>query len=111
MRPVIVKAYGAFSPATQEVYDAVRAVLDSWFIDEDAVELVGDMVTIGFEGDAFPDDEVVDALRPFLCEQSWGKLDIIDLEAWTLRRYGFGGGQLTDHTATLDKALDPCALH
>lgn len=111
MRPVIVKAYGALSPATEETLDAVRAVLESWFLDADAAELRGDMVTIGYEGDAFPDDEVVDALRPYLCEKSWGKLDIIDLEAWTLRRYTFTGGELSDHTSTLDKALDPCALH
>lgn len=111
MRPVIVKAYGALSPATEETFEAVRAVLESWLIEEDAVELVGDMVTIAYEGDAFPDDEVVDALRPFFCGKSWGKLDVMDLEAWTLHRYTFTGGQLTDHTATLDKALDPCALH
>lgn len=111
MRPVIVKAYGALSPATQETYEAVCAVLESWFMDTETIELTGDMLTIGYEGDAFPDDEVVDALRPFFCERSWGKLDIIDLEAWTLHRYSFAGGQLSDHTATLDKALDPCALH
>ena len=111
MRPVIVKAYGGFSPATEETLEAVQAVLRSWFIEEDAAELSKDMLSIGFEGDAFPDDEVVEALKPFLCERTWGKLDVIDLEAWTLHRYIFTGGQLADHTATLDKALDPCALH
>lgn len=111
MRPVIIKAYGALSPATEETFEAVRAVLESWLIDTDAVELKGDMVTIGYEGEAFPDDEVVDALKPYLCEKSWGKLDVIDLEAWTLHRYTFTGGELSDHMATLDKALDPCALH
>ena len=111
MRPVIVKAYGALSPATEQTLQAVRAVLESWFIDTDCAELKGDMVTIGYEGDAFPDDEVVEALTPFFCEKSWGKLDVIDLEAWTLHRYTFAGGQLSEHTATLDKALDPCALH
>lgn len=111
MRPIIIKAYGALSPATQETYEAVSAVLESWLMDTDALELKGDMLTIGYEGDAFPDDEVVEALSPFFSEQSWGKLDIIDLEAWTLRRYTFTGGQLSEHSATLDKALDPCALH
>ncbi|MBQ8172580.1 MAG: hypothetical protein IJ034_01390 [Mailhella sp.] len=111
MRPVIIKAYGALSPASEETLQAVRAVLETWFIEEDAAELNGNMVTIGYEGDAFPDDEVVDALKPYLCDTSWGKLDIIDLEAWTLHRYTFTNGQLSDHTATLDKAMDPCALH
>ena len=111
MRPVIVKAYAGFSPATEETLEAVRSVLRSWFMDEDIAELSGDLLSISYEGDAFPDDEIVDALKPFLCEKSWGKLDLIDLEAWTLRRYTFTGGRLTEHSATLDKALDPCALH
>ena len=111
MRPVIIKAYGGFSPASDETLEAVQAVLRDWFIDEDAAELKGDLLSIGYEGDAFPDEDIVEALKPFFCEKTWGKLDYIDLEAWTLRRYTFTGGQLSDHTATLDKALDPCALH
>ena len=90
MRPVLVKAYGALNPATEETYRAVRAVLEDWYI---------------------PDAEVVEALRPFLCDQSEGKLDILDLEAWTLHRYFFAYGRLRDHTATLDKALEACSMH
>ena len=102
MRPVIIKAYGGFSPATEETLEAVQAVLRDWFIEEDAAELKGDLLSIGYEGDAFPDEDMVEALKPFFCEKTWGKLDYIDLEAWTLRRYTFTGGQLSDHTATLD---------
>lgn len=108
MRPVIVKAYGAFSPATEEVFLAVYAVLKDWYIPE-AVELKGDMVRISYEGDSFPAEEVVDALRPFLCEKSEGKLDILDIEAWTLHRYFFDHGLLRERKATLDKALEACA--
>ena len=90
-------------------------LIDEFQVDESKItldaELSGDLLSIGYEGDAFPDDEIVDALKPFFCEKSWGKLDVIDLEAWTLHRYTFTGGQLNDHIATLDKALDPCALH
>ena len=75
MRPVIVKAYAGFSPATEETLEAVQAVLRSWFMDEDVAELSGDLLSIGYEGDAFPDDEIVDALKPFFCEKSWGKLE------------------------------------
>ncbi len=105
MRPVIVKAYGGLAPASQEALDAVEAVLESWFI-SGAAELEGDLLRITFEGDAFPDDDVAEALKPFLCEKSWGRLDVMDLEAWTLRRWQFGGGDLRVSTATLDKALD-----
>lgn len=110
MRPVIVKAYGGFSPATEETLDAVRAVLEDWFI-SDAVELEGDLLRISYEGEAFPDEDVVEALKPFFCEKSEGRLDILDLEAWTLHRYFFSYGRLRDHTATLDKALENCSMH
>ena len=110
MRPVLVKAYGALSPATEETLRAVRTVLEDWYI-PDAVELKGDLLRISYEGDVFPDGEVVEALRPFLCDESEGKLDILDLEAWTLHRYFFAYGRLRDHTATLDKALEACSMH
>ena len=110
MRPVLVKAYGALNPATEETYRAVRAVLEDWYI-PDAVELKGDLLRISYEGEVFPDAEVGEALRPFLCDESEGKLDILDLEAWTLHRYFFTYGRLRDHTATLDKALEACSMH
>ena len=109
MRPVIVKAYGALDPAGKEALEAVSAILESWFID-DAAELEGSMLRISFEGDVFPDEEVVQALTPYLCESSWGKLDVMDLEAWTLRRWSFAGGELHANTTTLDKALDSSLL-
>jgi len=105
MRPVLVKAYGGLSPVPPKALADVQAVLESWFI-EDAAEMEGDLLRISFEGDAFPDDEVVDALKPFLCGKSWGRLDVLDLEAWTLRRWQFGEGRLRVSTATLNKALD-----
>ena len=60
--------------------------------------------------EGFP-PEVVEAIKPFLCDESEGKLDILDLEAWTLHRYFFAYGRLRDHTATLDKALEACSMH
>ena len=35
-----------------------------------------------------------------------GKLDVMDLEAWTLRRWTFSGREAKAHTVTLNKALD-----
>ena len=52
MRPVLVKAYGALNPATEETYRAVRAVLEDWYI-PDAVELKGDLLRISYEGEVF----------------------------------------------------------
>ncbi len=105
MRPVIVKAYASFYPATEEVLRSVVSVLSGWFI-EDAAELKNDMLVISFEGDAFPDEEVIGALRPFMREETRGKLDVMDLEAWTLRRWIFAGREASVNTVTLNKALD-----
>ncbi|MCQ2443968.1 MAG: hypothetical protein MJ061_00495 [Mailhella sp.] len=107
---MIVKAYGSLDPAGEEALEAVRGVLESWFIDAGAVELEGDLLRISFEGDVFPDDEVVDALRPFLSDASRGKLDILDLEEWTLHRYFFTYGTVRDNKVTLDKALETCSM-
>ena len=105
MRPVLVKAYGSFYPASEDVLAAVDAVLSSWFI-EDAAELKKDMLVIGFEGDAFPDEEVISCLKPFMTSETRGKLDVMDLEAWTLRRWIFTGREMMVKMATLNKALD-----
>ncbi len=110
MRPVIVKAYGAFSPVAEEAFLAIRSVLEDWYIPE-AVELIGDMVRISYEGDSFPAEEVIGVLRPFLTEKSEGKLDILDLEAWTLHRYFLDQGFVRERKATLDKALEVCSSH
>ena len=110
MRPVLVKAYGSLNPATESALYAVQEALKAWYI-TDAAELKGDLLRISYEGEFFPDEDVIKALRPFLCEKSEGKLDILDLEAWTLHRYFFAYGRLRDHTATLDKALEACSMH
>lgn len=110
MKPVIVKAYGGLSPATKEALAAVQSVLRDWYISE-AAELSGDLLRISYEGDFFPHAEVAEAVKPFLCPESEGRLDILDFEAWTLCRYFFSYGHLRCHTATLNKALEACSLH
>lgn len=108
MGPILVKAYGSLHPADDAVLAAVSGVLADWYI-RDAVDLEGDLLRISHEGAYFPADEVVDALRPFLTEASDGKLDFIDLEAWTLRRFFFRHGRISARVASLDQALDSCS--
>lgn len=107
MRPVIVKVYGSLHPADEAALTAVSAVLADWYIN-DAVELKGDLLRISHEGEYFPAEEVVEALRPFLTGAGDGKLDVIDLEAWTLRRFFFRHGRVASRVASLDQALDSC---
>lgn len=108
MGSVLVKAYGSLYPADEAALAAVSAVLADWYI-QGGVELAGDLLRVSHEGAYFPAEDVVAALRPFLTGASDGKLDFIDLEAWTLRRFFFRHGRVSERTASLDHALDSCA--
>lgn len=108
MRPVLVKVYGSLHPAGQPALAAVSAVLADWYI-PGVAELEGDLLRISHEGEYFPVEDVVEALRPLLSEASEGRLDYLDLEAWTLRRFFFRCGRVSERTASLDRALESCS--
>lgn len=106
-RDPLIKVYASLYPADTGALDAVNAVLDSWYV-EGAAELAGDLLRISHEGEYFPTEDVVKALTPFLREESRGRLDEIDLEAWTLRRWFFDYGRVMSRKASLDQALESC---
>lgn len=108
MRPIAMKAYAGIHPLNADALEAVKAVLRDWHI-EDAVELTGDLLRISFEGDYFPGEDVAEALRPFLSQDSRGKLDVMDLDAWTLQRFFFDYGSLSTRMASLNQALESCS--
>ena len=108
MRPVLMKAYAGLHPVDERALAAVEAVLGDWHI-RDAAELRGDLLRIAFEGDYFPGEEVAAALKAFLTPESRGKLDVMDLEAWTLQRFFFDHGHLFSRTASLNQALESCS--
>ena len=96
MREEPCKTYGHLFPADQHIADAVGAVLSDWNIPE-CTELEGDIFRISFD--------VLDALRPLLCAESSGKIDLIDMEAWTLTRAAFSGTEITVKTVGLNHVL------
>ena len=87
MKQVIAKTYAAFSPAHEACRLAVREAgttalgVDPWLF------LEGDILRIEWEGVYFPLDEVLQALNNCLPPDAEGKLDYLDLEAWTLTRH------------------------
>ena len=104
MRQEPCKTHGHLFPADGRVLDAVNAVLADWNIPE-CTELEGDIFRISFEGVFFPLDDVLDALRPLLCAESSGKIDLIDMENWTLTRAAFSGAEITTKTVGLNHVL------
>ena len=80
-------------------------LLSGWNL-PDCAELSGDLLRIDFEGVFFPLDDVLEAVRPFLTPESAGKIDLIDMEQWTLTRTTFAGTAMTTKTVGLNHVLD-----
>ena len=111
MMQVLQKAYAALAPAGPElaerlcsaVADAQRAGFCPGAEPEDIIALQGDTLFISYEGMAFPLEDVVAALEgPKLT----GKLDFLDLEAWTLTRHLWKEGRLTVRKGDLNAAME-----
>lgn len=119
MRHVLLKVYGAFSPADNSclasVLQAGEGAIPNTGPDaepgtgQDAggwAFLQGDMLRLSWEGVYFPLEEAVDALARSLPEGAEGRLDYIDLESWTLTRHILRDGAFTASTRSLNHVLD-----
>lgn len=110
MRQVLVKVYAAFCPAGPKSALALRVAcagaVGEGQEDGDWLALDGDMLRLGFEGLYFPLEEALEALLATLPPQAEGKLDYLDLEAWTLSRCLFERGAFKRSTRDLNQVLD-----
>ena len=104
MRQEPCKANGHLFPADERTLAAVNAVLADWSIPE-CTEREGDIFRVAFEGVFFPLDDVLEALRPLLHDDSAGKIDLIDMEGWTLTRATFKGREISTKTVGLNHVL------
>lgn len=78
------------SPHTTNVeicLDTLHKICEEWYLDTEIFTLDNNMIHISYEGDYFPHEEVAQTLTPYISKNSKGKLDVIDLEAWTLTRF------------------------
>ena len=94
MQHIFVKVYADLHPVDAACADSVRragaAVLhdraETWLFHE------RDLLRISFEGLHFPEEEVLAALESCLPAHAQGKMDVLDLDGWELRRYVCEGG-------------------
>ena len=107
---ILVKVYGHVWPAPPVLLTDLRRLLDSLppgdMPVEEALELDGDLLRISYEGIYFPLDDALHILTPHLGPQSQGKIDYLDLEAWTLTRCRVCGQGLERSSAPLNAVLD-----
>ena len=108
MERILIKVYAGLHPVDAACADSVRlagisAVHDSgdpWLFHE------RDLLHISFEGLYFPEDEVLEALDACLPAHAQGKMDVIDLENWELRRYAREDGAFRLSRQGLDQVLE-----
>ena len=107
-QPVLLKVYGNLYPADAADLEALARAAASCVREgpEEVVTLEGDLLRISFEGLFFPVDEVLEALAAVLRPEQKGKLDVLDLEAWTLTRHLFADGRISSRSAPLNNVLD-----
>lgn len=107
MYQVFMKVYGAFHPAPEQV-DAALATLQPQIIgDSPWFYRTNDMVNISYEGIWFPVDDILALLTQTLPPDAIGKMDVLDLDAWTLTRHQWHNGQFNSSPARdLNSVLD-----
>ena len=90
-QPVLLKVYAAFLPVTSDLFDRVREAASG------AIAMEGDygphvffedtMLRISFEGIYFPWEDVVPLLEEAVLQGAKGKMDVLNMEAWTMTRF------------------------
>ncbi len=106
-----LKVYGHIYPANsileRELSEALEsAICDDISHDIPLLEREKDMLRISFEGRYFPEEDVIDVLKRHLKHEHRGKLDILDMDDWRMRRYLFDGGELVRKEASLNQVMD-----
>ncbi|MDD2967138.1 MAG: hypothetical protein PHN64_06625 [Desulfovibrionaceae bacterium] len=106
-----IKVYGHCYPAPASLYEALLALSGEAIGAEDSnipvVEQEGDMVRLSFEGDYFPVEDMLQCLAAHLSPQCEGKVDVLDLDAWTLVRHSIVGAEVHSAPArSLNHVLD-----
>ena len=108
MERILVKVYAGLHPADAACAEAVRQAGAAAFHDCGEAWLFqeGDVLRISFEGLYFPEDEVLAALEACLPAHAQGKMDVLDMEGWELRRYAREGGSFRLSRRGLNHVLE-----
>ncbi len=105
---VLIKVYGHVWPIAPESVDALKPHFPVTEHDdlEEILCYEKDMLRISFEGMYLDMEEILPLIQSFLQPTSQGKIDYIDLDAWTLTRHTITQGFMTVNTASLNVVMD-----
>lgn len=107
-QPILLKVYGYLSPVLEPEFHALTQIGQLAFPgkpDEPWARLQKDLLTVSFEGIAFPMEETLGIIRAYLAPGQNGKLDELDLERWQLTRHIICDSKIHSHSAPLNNVL------
>ncbi len=107
-QPLLIKVYGHVWPIAEQSLQALRPFFSpSEHMDgEEILHYEKDMLRISYEGMYVDMEEMLPMLQSFLQADSQGKVDYIDLEAWTLTRHSIHNGLMTVSSSSLNAVMD-----
>ncbi len=108
---VLLKVYGHIYPADSLLEEALTNALDDAIADpiSEDIPLLSrdkDMLRISFEGMSFPEEAVRDVLEQHHTPDQKGKLDVLDIDNWVMRRYFIDEKGVSMRSAPLNNVLD-----
>ncbi len=105
---ILIKLYGHIWPVSAEIVQDLLPVFptsDHLEITE-MLDFEKDMLRLCFEGIYFDMDALLPLVQAHLTAHSQGKIDYIDLEAWTLTRHIIAGKEIQIRTMPLNNVMD-----
>lgn len=102
---MLVKAYGSIEPVDGKLMLSLTDILQNACGEEGEpiLRLDGNMAILSFEGIYFPEEDLIACLEKDA--SSSGKIDILDIEQWRLRRYILKNGAIERRSGTLNDVL------
>ncbi len=109
---VLVKVYGDINSVSPAIVQDLRP----FFLGSDIMELSEMLIynagslQIAFEGIYFDIEDVLNIVQKHISQQSTGKIDYLDLEAWKMTRHRIDGVSINSSSVGLNNVLDYAGL-
>ncbi len=105
---ILIKVYGHIWPVSEDIVEALRPHFPaSEHMDaEEMLEYDKDMLRLAYEGIYLDMEEILPIIQRFLQAESQGKIDYIDVEAWTLTRHSIQQGLMTVSSTSINSVMD-----
>lgn len=104
MQEIIYKVFGSLEPVPEEIELGLNSILHHWGL-ASGCTWDSEFLHFDFEGIFFPLDEVLEFLQAYINVDSQGRLDVLNLEEWTLTRTEFQG-TMQSKTISLNQVLE-----